>query len=42
MGVMPKHDPVTLLARIAFAPIHLLFNGMMILMTLLMPPRRPD
>jgi hypothetical protein len=39
---MPKHDPVSLLARIAFVPIHLLFGGMMILMTLLMPARRHD
>jgi hypothetical protein len=37
-----KPDPTTLLTRIAFAPFHLLFSGLMILMTLLMPPRRHD
>jgi len=39
---MHKHDPVTLLARVVFAPFHLLFSGLMILLTLLMPPRRHD
>ncbi len=39
---MREIDPVTLLARIAFAPFHLLFSGVMIVLTLLMPPRRHD
>ena len=37
-----NRDPVTLLARIAFTPLHLLFGGVMIVTALPMSPRRHD
>ena len=40
--LMRGPDPITLLARILFAPFNLLFSGLMIAMTLILPPPRRD
>jgi hypothetical protein len=37
-----RQDPTTLLARILFLPIHILFGGLMIVMTWIVPAPRRD